>query len=483
MGNEGGSAAMEFYAGISLHLVGIGGIGMSGLAQMLVAKGCKVSGSDRGLHQTENARIFDALREQGIALYEQNGSYINNGTPDALIYSTAIENDNPDFACALQIPRIHRAKALSSGLLMNAGKGISIAVTGSCGKTTVSAWLAEALWRLGMDPSFLGGGLANAFISKNQAGNYRHGMGDAFVFEADESDKSLVAYKPDYALVLNIGTDHYSKDELAAVFKNFLRNTRKGVVLSEEVLAALGPGSVDGLDVRLFSESPGPSLLPSKNKGETLRIASYHASPEGAKAVLCNGQAIALPMPGYHNAVNALAILSALDLLGVSHSDALDVLPQFRGVWRRFDYAGRLASGARVYDDYAHNVEKIISCMKAAFELAAGRVIALFQPHGFGPLGFMREELFSALEKDLPENGVFAMLPVYYAGGSSSFTPSSSEVIDSYQKHGRKKYLVFEDRNTAAKFLSAEAGPDDIVLIMGARDNSLSSWAKELCAQ
>ena len=223
---------------MKLHFIGIGGIGMSGLAAMAKQLGFQVSGSDRGADKPENQRIFSALKKQGITIYPQDGSFAGNGLPDFLVYSTAIENDNPDFLAAGTTPRLHRS-ALLEKLMSALDDKNTIAVTGSCGKSTVTAYLAEALFNLEKDPACLNGALSKRFKSDVFAGNFRPGTGEFFVFEADESDKSLLNYQVDYAVILNIGTDHYSKEELAEVFGKFLNNVRKGAVLSEDVFAAV----------------------------------------------------------------------------------------------------------------------------------------------------------------------------------------------------------------------------------------------------
>jgi UDP-N-acetylmuramate--alanine ligase len=459
--------------GASLHFIGIGGIGMSGLAQMYAASGFRVSGSDRGADRQENKRIFEALTGQGIRIFPQDGSYIRTLTPDFLVYSTAIEEDNPDFKAGESIPRIHRAAALASAMAsLNA---VRIAVAGSCGKTTVTAWLAETMFLQGMDPSFLNGGLGNRFRSPVNAGNYYHGAGNIFVFEADESDKSLLNYEPDYALILNIGTDHYSKEELARVFGDFIRKVKKGVVLEKNVFNMIDKNCLGHVEVKVFC---GDIAFSPYQQGVHWHITSYKCSPEGINAVINEEHEIALPIPGVHNAVNALSIVAMMEMLGVPKEKTIPALPMFKGVWRRNDYAGRMPSGAKVYDDYAHNVEKIASSIATARQLVNGSVYAVFQPHGFGPLGFMRKELLPALEKVLADKDVFVFLPPYYAGGTSSFEPTSEEVVTEYKRKGKKHYLSFPNRLQAEEYLSAAAARNDIILIMGARDNSLSDWAK-----
>ena len=453
---------------------------MSGLAQMLAAYGHKVSGSDRALKNPENARIFSALEKQGIKLYPQDGSFINDGLPGAIIYSTAIENDNPDFKCLPpETRRIHRAEALEAAIKESPAESM-IAVTGSCGKTSVSAWIAETLTNLGLEPSLITGGLANRFREAPFAGNFYPGKGKYMLVEADESDKSLTAYTPDYGVILNIGTDHYSKEELADVFRQFIGKVKKGIVIEDNVYRMLGHDALNGLDFRIFSAGKETGELP----GKVFRVTSYTNDRKGNVKTSVNGHEFQLPMPGCHNAANAAAVIALADLVGISTEKIYDAVSNFHGVWRRFDFAGRTKGGTRIYDDYAHNVEKIISCMKAASEISTGKLLTIFQPHGYGPLGFMKDELHKALCENLRDGDTFALLPVYYAGGTSSFKPSSEEVIKEYNAIGSKaSFMCMPDRAAAAKFIKENLKADDIVLICGARDNSLSDWAVNLCKE
>ena len=452
----------------SLHFVGVGGIGMSALAQMASVLGCKTSGSDRALNSPENRRIIDSLRAKGVRLYPQDGSrYADPPVPAALVYSTAIEEDNPDFLCAPEgTARLHRSEAMR--LLVEKLSASVFAVTGSCGKTTVSAWLAETLDRLGAAPALISGGLAKHFIRDEFAGNYAPGNGKLCVLEADESDKSLLNYTADHAMILNIGTDHYSKEELAEVFRKFLRQTRISAVIEDRVLDAVGTDCVKHLKVALFSTAPD---APAELHGyKVFRVTDYR-SGDGKVTAKIDGRDVHLPVPGLHNAANAAAVLAGLSLLGFDPEAVLPAIERFSGVWRRFDFAGRTRGGAAVYDDYAHNV---------AHEVCTGRTVFLFQPHGYGPFGFMRPELLPALEKVLKKDDVFAFLPVYYAGGTTSFRPKAEEVAAEYDAHhpgGR--YRFFATRAEAADFLRA-LGASDTAVVMGARDNSLSDWAKEL---
>ena len=456
-----------------LHFIGIGGIGMSGLAAMAETLGYDVTGSDRGSGRPENRRIFSALEARGIRIYPQDGSFVRNGRPDYLVYSTAIEEDNPDFAAGNGIPRLHRSVVLEK--LMTSLKGkTTVAVTGSCGKSTVTAYLAEALVNLGADPMCLNGALSKRFRSPGFAGNFRPGQGKYFVFEADESDKSLLNYRVDYCIVLNIGTDHYSKEELAEVFGRFLGNTRRGAVLSQEVYEAVKPFIPAGLPVAVFSSEPG--------EGRPFALERYISENGTFRAVFSGGDAVTLPVPGRHAAPNALAVSALLEMLGFEHGAALRALERFDGLFRRTDLAGRTASGALVYDDYAHNPEKIVSCIGTMRELSSGRVFAVFQPHGFGPWGFMREELFRCLEKTLRPEDRFLLLEPYYAGGTTSFKPTSKEVAADWRSRAGhpEKYLDFGGREELSGWLEKNAQKEDIVVVMGARDNSLSDFAVSL---
>ena len=204
----------------SWHFVGICGIGMSALAQFARTAGFAVSGSDRALENPENAPLKAMLEKQGIKLFGQDGSRFaaGNDPVDAVVYSTAVEESNPDFAAARGVEKIHRATALKMLIRMRCTSGkLSVAVAGSCGKTSTTAIISEALYNAGKDPECINGGMVKKFISNTHPGNYRSGSG-AIVFEADESDKSLLEFHPDYALVLNIGTDHYPKAELIEMF-------------------------------------------------------------------------------------------------------------------------------------------------------------------------------------------------------------------------------------------------------------------------
>ncbi len=451
---------------------------MSGLAQLMIHLGAEVSGSDRALGSPENEYLFSALCGQGVELYAQDGSYAAGGRPDVLVYSTAIEDGNPDFEFFPGVPRVHRASMLARALA-SAGKSTSIAVGGSSGKTSVTAWLAETLFLLGRDPLMVGGGMSKRFASGYYPGNFLGGAGEVVVFEADESDKSLLKFSPDYSVILNVGTDHYPREELKELFAEFISQTRVGAVVSRDVFLLLGGSVFRHLRACVVSEGAGADVPAADNLSE-MKITGYLPCGGHSQIELDGRLKLTIPQPGRHSATNAAFVMALCELLGESVDSILPAVVGFKGVSRRFDFAGTAASGAKVYDDYAHNVEKIVSCIHTAREVACGKVLALFQPHGFSPLNFMREPLLPALEDCLGEEDFFAFLPVYYAGGSSSFSPKSEEVVAEYQNKGRRSYLFFADRQKAVSEVISRSGEGDVILLMGARDASLPAFAKKI---
>ena len=501
---------------LSFHIVGIFGIGMSALAQCLKWNGFHVSGSDRAVKFSENEQLYKTLSRLEIKLYDQDGSYIKEYVPDYIVYSTAIEEDNPDFIVSSNIPRLHRTELLVKLFEENEDK-TSIAVTGTCGKTTVSSLLADTFAKLDLDPFAIVGGFVNSFISEKNLGNFRYGSGDWMIFESDESDKSLLRFYPDYSILLNVGTDHYSKEELIIVFEKFLLNTKKGAVIEKELCRLLNPKAYEHLKVVLFSTDGNidsnenmwyfdnytvnsrvsSPLLPSKEDVPE----NNGISVDFRKGNICKH--FTMPVPGRYNAGNFLAAYALYELLGlgntsggactsstcqtnrtlnVNEDEFLASMSTFKGVHRRFEYVGITSGKTDVYCDFAHNVNKIESAVKCAKELTEGRVFAIFQPHGYKPLRFMREELFPAIENSLDVDDRFILMPVYYSGGTCIADPKVEDVIKkcSLMSKEPEKFMTFSSRCFAEEYLKTEIQPGDVILVMGARDNTLPIWSKEL---
>ncbi len=456
------------------HFVGVGGIGMSGLAAAVVRRGDRVTGSDRSAGKPENARILSPLIRAGIEIFPQDGSFIEAGKPDFLVVSSAIEADNPDLLAAPDIPRLHRSELLRE--LIDAFPGVSIAVTGSCGKSSVTAYIAETLLALGVDVDCLNGALIKNFITPELAGNYRPGDGKYLVFESDESDKSLLNYQCDFAVVLNLGHDHYEESELIRVFSTFINRARRGAVLGEEVYRAVRSQLRPDLPVAVFGADPAQC---------TSTLTDYRIVAREPVAEFNAKTVVRLPQVGRHTALNALAVLTLLKILGFAEAAIAPALSVSGGVWRRCDFAGLTASGARVFDDYAHNPEKIISCLSGLREITPGKILAVFQPHGYGPFGFMEAPLLEMLEKFLGDDDVFYLGEPYYAGGTSSLRPTAAEVLARWREKSTRPelYRAVGSRESLREELLAAAGKNDTIVIMGARDNSLSDYARSFAAK
>ncbi|NLZ62726.1 MAG: hypothetical protein GX902_02860 [Lentisphaerae bacterium] len=450
-----------------VFLLGIGGIGMSALAQLLLRQGYTVAGSDRGLSEPDKQELYDKLRQQGAALFPQDGSGPRAFRPDALVVSAAIEPGNADLAAAPALPIFHRALALSQTLQRL--QIPRIAVAGSCGKTTVTGWLTSALRQLSRQVLMVNGGYGLDFEDQTRPGNFFADPEPEFaVFEVDESDRSIREFCPDYALLLNIGNDHYSTAELREVFAAFLARVKKAAVLPAQ-LAALPPPV---LNRKYFSETAADV--------SSARPLHYQGTAEGCCFIISGYPPISCRQTGRHSAWNAAAVLQMLSLVLPSHSPAAlaEAMCAFAGIRQRFELMSAPGARCPFINDYAHNPEKIAAALAAARERFGSPVLAVFQPHGFGPLGFMRQALAESLRESLQDGDQLLLLPVYYAGGSSSHKPTSQEVAEEYAAQGLPVTYV-PDRETAATMIR-NSQTQRCVLVMGARDASLRSWTGTL---
>ena len=446
--------------GSRIFFAGLGGIGMSALAQLFRSQNYEVAGSDRDISSPAQAKLFSQLAKQGIQHFVQDGSGVTAFKPDLIVYSTALEEDNPDFIAGRGVERLHRAAALSAAVAQSGLK--PIAVAGSCGKTSVTAWIASALRALGKTPVMINGGYSPDLESDSMLGNF--GDGDDFiVFEADESDGSLVNFYPEVSLLLNIGDDHHSKDKLEVMFRTFLANGKQNVCRQD--LAYLSS-----------TEKPCISFDKFDRSADLYSIEIKH-SKQGAKFLLQDQREATIHQWGDHSVENALAVLAVLETCGFERAQAAEALAAFSGVRRRFEFKG-LLNETLVYDDYAHNPQKIRACIEAARQVCQGEIAVLFQPHGYGPLGFMRESLLREVKACFKPGDQFVFLPVFYAGGTTSFKPSSEEVAAEYAEQGLN-CISLEERDGAHDYLAKNQN-FKAVLVVGARDPSLPAWGSSL---
>lgn len=425
----------------AIHLVGIGGVGMSALAEALLDTGARVSGSERFLDQGRPLPVLDTLRHQGAAIVPQDGRGVRSGL-DAVVVSSAIEADNPDVRAAhrLGVPVTHRADMLAQCV---AGRRL-IAVTGTCGKSTITGMLGHILDVAGQAPTVINGAACVNWASTRRTGAVLRGTGPFCVIEADESDKSLLAFHPECALVANASADHFPIAETHALFDAFL-------------------AQVSGF--RLDGRQP-PACVPAIEESDWSCSFPFR------------GTIVTLPLPGRHNAVNAWQAATLADALGIPASTITTALATFKGIKRRMETIGRRADGARVVDEYAHNTEKIRAAL-LTLQPRSSRVLALWRPHGYGPLEKMFDSLVTVFTETLRPADRLFLLPVFDAGGSAS------RAIDSRQLHKRllENGVAAEwlpDHDAAVARMGGLAEPGDILLTMGARDPDLPETARRL---
>ncbi|HEY0411577.1 MAG TPA: Mur ligase family protein [Allosphingosinicella sp.] len=455
----------------SYFFCGIGGSGMLPLATILRAQGAEVAGSDRALDQGRTGDKFEFLRRQGIALFPQDGSGLTS--PDQLLVaSAAVEETVSDVQAALRhgAERITRAELLAR--LFNAAP-LSIGVAGTSGKSTVTGMIGWILHRAGRDPTVMNGAVMKNFVTPEAPfASALAGRGDVFVSEVDESDGSIAFYRPTVALITNISLDHKSMEELRSLFLGFAAKA-EAIVLNfddpetRRLHAALGRGTTFSL------ADPAADLAAADVSEEPLAVAfTVRAGGEAAR--------VRLRVPGRHNAANALAALAACRAAGVPLAEAAEALSGFEGLRRRFDIVGT-KGGVTVIDDFGHNPDKIAATL-ATLRAFPGRLLLLFQPHGYGPLRQMREALVAAFAGGMGEEDVLVMPdPVYY-GGTVERKVGSADIVEGVKAAGRRAEHV-PDRAEAGRRLAALARSGDRIAIMGARDDTLSDFARELLSQ
>jgi UDP-N-acetylmuramate--alanine ligase len=435
-------------AGDRVHVAGVAGVGMSALAQALRDAGCAVSGSDRFADQGQDLEVLQRLKAAGIRLTPQDGSALDAGTK-FLAVSTAIEPDNPERTAAarLGVPVVHRAAALAA---LARGKRC-VAITGTAGKTTVTALVGWILEQAGWDPTVVNGGVLLDWRAPNRVGNVRTGRSDWWVIEADESDRSLVQFDPEWAVVTYVSKDHFELAEVRRLFEAFARKAHAGVIA--------GPG-VTGL----------PGQRPAAGAFSPRRRA-------GGWAFALDGVELAAPMPGRHNAENAFVAVSVCRTLGVAPARIAEALASFRGVHRRLERVGT-RGGVTVIDDYAHNPAKIEASWTAVAETAR-QVIGFWRPHGFAPLALMKGELADAFARACRPDDRLFILPVFYAGGTATASFTAEDFVHMLAGRGVPAGHVagFAELRRA---LVGAAASGDTILGMGARDPELPRFAVAL---
>jgi UDP-N-acetylmuramate--alanine ligase len=454
---------------------GIGGSGMLPLGLILRGRGAQVAGSDRSRDQARTPEKFAWLEQQGFTLFPQDGSGITSAA-QTLVASAAVEDSVPEVVRARELgcPRMSRAELLAT--LFNAASA-GIAVGGTSGKSTVTGMIGWILTHAGRDPTIMNGAVMKNFVdAETPFASARVGKGSEFVAEVDESDGSIALYRPRVAVLGNISLDHKSMGELRALFGDFLARSVASVVnFDDEEAAALAHRAQTLLSFGIDNDAATIGVTPGTIAESAGTVsATVRDRRDGATYPLV------LRVPGRHNLSNALAAIGAASIAGVPVGEAVTALASFRGLARRFDLIGTSASGITVIDDFGHNPDKVHATL-ATLKAHPGRVIAFFQPHGYGPLRQMGAELAAVFARLLgPDDLTILCDPVYF-GGTVDRSEGSERIARLIEAAGgRAEYIpAREDCSTR---VAAIAAPGDRIVVMGARDDTLTTFAKDLLA-
>ena len=433
---------------------------MSLLAQVLRHRGKAVRGSDRSFDRGENGWIRRSLRDQGASVYPQDGS----GVPGAreLVVSSAVEPDNPDVMAALSLGLPVRKRADLLADLFNASDGI--AVGGTSGKTTVTGMVGHILASADRDPTVINGGIMLNAARPPFLGNAMCGSPNLTVIEADESDGTIALYRPAVAVLTNISLDHKPLAELRSIFLRFSESAGRAVVVN--------------LDCPESGELGVPEAVTFSIERSDATFAAMGATAlPGGSAFTIHDVPFRLRVPGRHNVANAAAAVAACAQLGVPVARAAAALAEFRGILRRLQILGS-AAGTTVIDDFAHNPDKIRATL-ATLKESQGRLIAVFQPTGFGPTRFLRDGLIAAFADGLGPDDLLVMPEIYYAGGTAVKDISSSDIVTAVAQRGVPAEFIPRREDIADRLVQVARHGDRIV-IMGARDNTLTDFGKRL---
>ncbi|MCL9981896.1 MAG: Mur ligase family protein [Erythrobacter sp.] len=462
--------------GRALFFCGIGGSGMLPLAQIAHGLGHPVAGSDRSRDQGRTPAKFRWLENHGFQLFPQDGSGVTS--PDqVLIASAAIENTVPEVARASELgcARLSRAELLSA--LFN-DAGFSIAVGGTSGKSTVTGMIAWILSEGGYDPTVMNGAVMKNFASaENPFASARIGRPDLFVSEVDESDGSIALYRPTVGVLLNVSLDHKSIEELRVLFGNFVAASNSAAInLDSPEASYLVPRARECVTFAIRNQNADITIEPD----------SIDQSELGIRAAVIDNRSreafpLILPVPGLHNLSNALAAIAAASAVGIAVGHATYALRGFAGLARRFDVVGTSPGGIPVIDDFGHNPEKCAATLRT-LKATPGRVIAFFQPHGYGPLRQMGAELAETFARELgPDDITIFSDPVYF-GGTVDRSEGSERIVALINAAGGQAEHI-PARDDCGARIAALARPGDRIVVMGARDDTLTEFAQSILAQ
>jgi UDP-N-acetylmuramate--alanine ligase len=451
-----------------IHFVGIGGIGMSGIAEVLMTLGYRVQGSD-----AKASKITDRLVGLGAAVFEGQRAE-NLGDAAVVVVSSAIKPGNPELeeARRRKLPVVRRAEMLAELMRLKS----NIAIAGTHGKTTTTTMVATLLDKGGFDPTVINGGVIHAYGS-----NARAGAGEWMVVEADESDGSFNRLPATIAIVTNIDPEHMEHwgtfDALRKGFFDFVSNVPfYGLAVCctdhPEVQALVGRVTDRRIVTFGFNAQADVRAVNLRYAGG---VAQFDVVLQNENGALIEG--MSLPMPGDHNVSNALAAIAVARNLGMKRSEIREALAAFAGVNRRFTRVGEVLGGVTIIDDYGHHPVEIAAVLKAARQATEGRVIAVHQPHRYTRLSSLFEEFCACFN----EADVVAIADVYSAGEDPIPGASRDDLVAGLIAHGHRHARAIMDEADLARLVREQARPGDMVVCLGA--GTISAWANALPAR
>ena len=451
-----------------IHFVGIGGIGMSGIAEVLMTLGYRVQGSD-----AKASKITDRLVGLGAAVFEGQRAE-NLGDAAVVVVSSAIKPGNPELeeARRRKLPVVRRAEMLAELMRLKS----NIAIAGTHGKTTTTTMVATLLDKGGFDPTVINGGVIHAYGS-----NARAGAGEWMVVEADESDGSFNRLPATIAIVTNIDPEHMEHwgtfDALRKGFFDFVSNVPfYGLAVCctdhPEVQALVGRVTDRRIVTFGFNAQADVRAVNLRYAGG---VAQFDVVLQNEGGALIQG--MSLPMPGDHNVSNALAAIAVARNLGMKRSEIREALAAFAGVNRRFTRVGEVLGGVTIIDDYGHHPVEIAAVLKAARQATEGRVIAVHQPHRYTRLSSLFEEFCACFN----EADVVAIADVYSAGEDPIPGASRDDLVAGLIAHGHRHARAIMDEADLARLVREQARPGDMVVCLGA--GTISAWANALPAR
>jgi UDP-N-acetylmuramate--alanine ligase len=446
----------------NIFFIGIAGTGMSAIAQYLSGIGKQVSGSDRYFIEGKFNETKHKLEQDGISCFLQNGEGITSHT-NLVVVSTAIEDSvfEVQKSKELGIPIIKRSELLA--MISESKK--TIAVAGTSGKSTTSAMLFDIMEHAGFSPSIISGAGLVSIIKKGKIGNAKVGTGEWLIIEADESDGSIVNYHPEIGLLLNIDKDHQEIDELINIFTVFKNNTKDIFIVNQD----------NSLAAQLSNDIKNDF---SVNEKINVGIVAHSFRQSGLKiSFTVDAQQFELNTIGKHNMQNAIAAIAVAVQLNIPLTHCAQGLEKYEGIYRRHQLLG-VKNGVYVIDDYAHNPVKCAASIEACQDIAP-KVIAWFQPHGYGPTRFLKNDFIAEFSTVLREDDELWMSEIFYAGGTAVKDISSKDLTDEIARLGKKAFFV-ENRNDLLHEIKPHLTENCVLLLMGARDPGLEQFCHSI---